>query len=415
MVAHTGPTGARKVVAMHLDHLPGDVHLTYCTNIHAGETWNEVRQSLAAHVPQIKAQVSPQKRMGLGLRLSGIAAEELGAPAALAELHRFLSDNGLYVFTINAFPYGPFHGRPVKEDVYQPDWRMPERLDYSNRVAEILAALLPAGVVGSISTVPGTFKPLADGNGVPRVMADNITRHVAKLVEIEQRTGREIVLALEAEPCCYLEVVDETIVFFRDYLHTVENAAALAALTGQRLDDAAAALRRHVGVCYDVCHGALQYEEPSDAFARLSEAGIRVAKLQLSSALRVSRVSETTQTDLAAFNDGVYLHQVVQEQNGTLTRYLDLDPAFAALRAGEAGGEWRVHCHVPIFLPTAGTLESTQQTLRSALACIVLGFVTPHLEVETYTWDVLPAALRQGNRADAIAREMKWVMQELQA
>src|SRR5918994_5776041 len=400
---------------MHLDHLPGDVHLTYCTNIHAGETWSEVRQSLAAHVPQIKAQVSPQKQMGLGLRLSGIAAEELGAHAALAQLRRFLSDHGLYVFTINAFPYGPFHGRPVKEDVYQPDWRMPERLDYSNRVAEILAALLPAGVVGSISTVPGTFKPLADGNEVPRVMADNITRHVAKLVEIEQRTGREIVLALEAEPCCYLEVVDETIVFFRDYLHTVENAAALAALTGQRLDDAAAALRRHVGVCYDVCHGALQYEEPSDAFARLSEAGIRVAKLQLSSSLRVSRISETTQEDLAAFDDGVYLHQVVQEQNGTLTRYLDLDPAFAALRAGEAGGEWRGDWPLPLFFPTAGTLESTQQTLRSALACIALGFVAPHLEIETYTWDVLPAALRQSNRADAIAREMKWVMQELQA
>ncbi len=144
MVAHTGPTGAREVVVMHLDHLPGDVHLTYCTNIHAGETWSEVRQSLAAHVPQIKAQVSPQKQMGLGLRLSGIAAEELGAPAALAQLRRFLSDHGLYVFTINAFPYGPFHGRPVKEDVYQPDWRMPERLDYSDRVAEILAALLPA-------------------------------------------------------------------------------------------------------------------------------------------------------------------------------------------------------------------------------------------------------------------------------
>ena len=400
---------------MHLDHLPGGVHLTYCTNIHAGETWDEVRTSLAAHVPQIKAQVSPRKPMGLGLRLSGIATEELSVPAALAEFRGFLSDHGLYVFTINAFPYGPFHGRPVKENVYQPDWRMPERLRYSDRVAEILAALLSPGVVGSISTVPGTFKPLAEGNEVPRVMADNITRHVAKLVDIEQRTGREIVLALEAEPCCYLELVDETIAFFRDYLHTPENAAALAASTGQRIEDAAAALRRHVGVCYDVCHGALQYEEPSDAFARLRAAGIRVAKLQLSSALRVSRVSETTQKDLAAFNDGVYLHQVVQQQNGRLTRYVDLDPAFAALRAGQAGGEWRVHCHVPIFLPRAGAFESTQQTLRSALACISVGFVAPHLEVETYTWDVLPAALRQGNRADAIAREMKWVMQELQA
>jgi sugar phosphate isomerase/epimerase len=398
---------------MRLDHLPGDVHLTYCTNIHAGETWGEVRSSLAAHVPQIKMQVSPQQPMGLGLRLSGIAAEELSAPAPLAEFRRFLFDHGLYVFTINAFPYGPFHGRPVKEDVYQPDWRMPERLHYSNRVAEILAALLPPDVVGSISTVPGTFKPLANGNGVPQVMAENLTRHVAKLFEIARRTRREIVLALEAEPCCYLESVDETVAYFRDYLHTPENAAALAALTGQTHAAAAAALRRHLGVCYDVCHGALQYEEPAAAFLRLSKAGIRVAKLQLSSALRVSRVSETTQKDLAAFDDGVYLHQVVQQQNGTLTRFVDLDPAFEALRAGQAGGEWRVHCHVPIFLPTAGAFDSTQKTLRSALACIPSGFVAPHLEVETYTWDVLPPALRQGDRADAIAREMKWVMQEL--
>jgi sugar phosphate isomerase/epimerase len=398
---------------MRLHHLPGDVHLTYCTNIHAGETWSDVRSSLAAHVPQIKMQVSPQKPMGLGLRLSGIAAEELSVPAVLAEFRRFLSDQGLYVFTINAFPYGPFHGRPVKEDVYQPDWRMPERLHYSDRVAEILAVLLPPGVVGSISTVPGTFKPLAEGSGVPRAMADNITRHVAKLVEIEQQTGRKIVLALEAEPCCYLENVDETIAFFRDYLHTRDNAATLAALTGQSPASATTALRRHVGVCYDVCHGALQYEVPSAAFRRLSEAGIRIAKLQLSSALRISRVNGTTQKDLAAFDDGVYLHQVVQKENGTLTRFVDLNPAFEALNAGQAGGEWRVHCHVPIFLPTAGAFESTQNTLRSALACIPSGFVAPHLEVETYTWDVLPTPLRQGDRADAIAREMKWVMQEL--
>jgi sugar phosphate isomerase/epimerase len=415
MAARAIAIGAREVAPMRLGHLPGDVHLTYCTNIHAGETWSEVRSSLAAHVPQIKSQVSPQKPMGLGLRLSAIAAEELSAPGALAEFRRFLSDHGIYVFTINAFPYGPFHGRPVKEDVYQPDWRMAERLHYSDRVAEILAALLPEGVVGSVSTVPGTFKSLAKGNGVPRVMADNITRHVAKLVDIERRTGREIVLALEAEPCCYLEIVDETIAFFRDYLHAADNAAALAAMTGLHRDDAVAALRRHVGVCYDICHGALQYEEPSAAFARLLGAGIRIAKLQLSSALRVSSVDAMTQKDLSAFDDGIYLHQVVQQRNGSLTRFVDLEPAFAALQTGRAGGEWRVHCHVPIFLPTAGAFESTQQTLRSALACIPAGFVAPHLEIETYTWDVLPPALREGNRADAIAREMKWVMQELRA
>jgi sugar phosphate isomerase/epimerase len=348
------------------------------------------------------------------LRLSGIAAEELGAPDALAEFRRFLADHDLYVFTINAFPYGPFHGRPVKEDVYQPDWRMPERLHYSNRAAEILAALLPPGLVGSISTVPGTFKPLATPEGV-REMTANLTRHAARLVEIEQRTGREIVLALEAEPCCFLEVVDETIAFFRDHLHTDKNAATLAGLTGLDHVTAAKALHRHIGVCYDICHGALQYEEPGDVFARFWKANIRVAKLQLSSALRVPRVGEATRDELAAFDDGVYLHQVVQRQNGTFTRFVDLAPAFEVLEKGRAKGEWRVHCHVPIFLDAAGAFDSTQQTLRSALACVRSGFVAPHLEVETYTWDVLPAALRRESRADAIAREMQWVMQELQA
>ena len=173
------------------------------------------------------------------------------------------------------------------------------------------------------------------------------------------------------------------------------------------------ALRRHVGVCYDICHGAVEFEDPADAFARFAAAGIRVAKLQLSSALRLPAVGADTERTLAAFDDGVYLHQVVQRRNGAITRYVDLAPAFAALRAGEAGGEWRVHCHVPVFLEVAGSFHSTQPTLKAALACTKAGFVSPHLEVETYTWDVLPPELRQGSRADAIAREMRWVLEEL--
>ncbi len=398
---------------MRLDSVPGDVHLTYCTNIHAGETWDEVRASLKSHVPQIKAQVCPQAPLGLGLRLSAIAAEALDAPAALNGFRGFLDRNDLYVFTINAFPYGPFHGRRVKEDVYQPDWRTPERLAYTDRAAEILAALLPPGQVGSVSTVPGTFKPLAQRPGATREIAENIARHAATLVDIRRRTGREIVLALEPEPCCMLETVEETIAFFRDHLHTDASAAIVAQRAGLDPSGAREALVRHVGVCYDICHGAVEFEEPAAAFAAFDEAGIRVAKLQLSSALRVPELSGATEPALSAFDDGVYLHQVVQQHNGRLTRYVDLGPAFAALRAGNAGGEWRVHCHVPIFLEVAGTFHSTQPTLKGALACTKAGFVAPHLEVETYTWDVLPAMLRQESRAAAIARELEWVVREL--
>jgi sugar phosphate isomerase/epimerase len=398
---------------MRLDHVPGEVHLTYCTNIHAGETWDAIIESLNAHVPAIKRQVSPDRPMGLGLRLSAIAAQELSEPRVLADFQTFLATHGLYVFTINAFPYGPFHGTRVKEDVYQPDWLQPERLAFTDQVAGILAALVPEGGVGSISTVPGTFKPLGRQAGAPEKITHNIVRHAAKLVDIQRRTGREIVLALEPEPCCFLETIEETVAFFRDHLHSEASAAMLAEHAGVDLAAARQALRRHIGVCYDICHGAVEFEDPATAFAAFERAQIRIAKLQLSSALRVPNADETTERTLSAFDDGVYLHQVVQRRDGAITRYVDLAPAFAALRSGEAGGEWRVHCHVPIFLEKAGAFHSTQQTLKEALACCRQHFVAPHLEVETYTWDVLPPQLRQGGRAEAIAREMDWVLQEL--
>lgn len=399
---------------MRLGHLPGDVHLTYCTNIHAGESWDEVRESLEAHLPRIKAAVAPNVPLGLGLRLSAIAAQALSEPTAFEQLRTFLSRHDLYVFTINAFPYGPFHGTRVKEDVYQPDWLTPERLTYSDQSAEILARLLPDGMTGSVSTVPGTFKAVAARQpDAPRVMADNMARHAAMLVRLQRRTGREVVLALEPEPCCFLETVEETLAFFRDHLHADASAAIVAEMAGLSLAEAHNALQRHIGLCYDICHGAVEFEDPADAFARLSAAGIRIAKLQLSSALRVPAVGADTEKSLAAFDDGVYLHQVVQRRNGVITRHVDLAPAFAALHSGGAGGEWRVHCHVPVFLEVAGKFHSTQPTLRAALACTKAAFVSPHLEVETYTWDVLPPELRQGSRADAIAREMNWVIEEL--
>jgi sugar phosphate isomerase/epimerase len=399
---------------MRLDHLPGDVHLTYCTNIHAGESWDEVRESLEAHLPRIKATVSPTAPLGLGLRLSAIAAQALSEPTAFDELRSLLSRHDLYVFTINAFPYGPFHGTRVKEDVYQPDWLAAERLTYSDQSAAILARLLPEGMTGSVSTVPGTFKAVAAMRpDAPRAIADMMARHAGTLVKLQRQTGREVVLALEPEPCCFLETIEETLAFFRDHLHTDTSAEIVTQATGLSLDAAREALRRHLGICYDICHGAVEFEDPADAFARLSAAGIRIAKLQLSSALRLPTVGADTERTLAAFDDGVYLHQVVERQNGALTRYVDLAPAFAALRAGKAGGEWRVHCHVPVFLEVAGKFHSTQPTLKAALACARSSFVAPHLEVETYTWDVLPPELRQGNRADAIAREMRWVLEEL--
>jgi hypothetical protein len=390
-------------------------HLTYCTNIHRGETWPEVLAALQRHVPAIKAQLSPDRAFGVGLRLSAVAAEALRDPAAFEQLRGFLDDHGLYVFTINGFPYGPFHGVRVKEEVYQPDWQHEERLSYTNLLADLLADLLPEepALEGSVSTVPGTFKPLSEPPGAALRIAENLVRHVAHLVALQARTGRTIALALEPEPYCFLETIDETVRFFEGHLFADAAIDQLVSLTGLGRVEAEAALRRHLGVCYDVCHAAVEYEDAKGGLQQLRAAGIRVPKLQLSAALRIAEVDAAGAERLRRFDEPVYLHQVVERRNGGLTRYLDLPQAFEALDGSGGPREWRIHFHVPIFMDEIEHFSTTQNFLREILAIHREGPVSAHLEVETYTWDVLPEDARRVDVATAIARELAWVRERL--
>ena len=395
--------------------LGSGAHLTYCTNIHKGISWPEVRAYLERDIPAVKAQASPDAPFGLGFRLAAQAVDDLAAPAALAELRDLLARHDLYVFTFNGFPYGPFHGVRVKEEVYQPDWSYPERLDYTDRLADLLLALLPAdpAVEGSVSTVPGTFRPLAaEPERVARI-ADNLLRHVAHLVDLHRASGRTIALAIEPEPMCMLETIEETAGFIETHLLARSGLDRLAELARLDRTQAEAALRRHLGVCYDVCHAAVEFEDPAGSVARLRDAGISVPKLQLSAALRVPRMSAELAAWLPRFDDGVYLHQVVARDAGRLSRYLDLPPALADYARGGGDAEWRIHCHVPVFMAEAGLAATTQPFLAEILALQSQRSISTHLEVETYTWDVLPPALREVDLATAIARELAWCRAEL--
>ena len=396
--------------------MPIAAHLTYCSNIHPGETWPEVLSNLRRHLPAIKAEVAAGRDFGVGLRLSAIAAEALREPAAMAELRDFLGTNGLYVFTINGFPYGPFHGVRVKEQVYQPDWQHAERLAYTDLLADLLAELLPddPALDGSVSTVPGTFKPVAEAPGVVERIAANLIRHAAHLVRLRERTGRTIALALEPEPYCLLETIDETIAFFEEHLLGPAAVRELRELTGLASGEAEAALRRHLGVCYDVCHAAVEFEDPAGSLEALRGAGIAVPKLQLSAALKIASVGPETARQLRPFDEPVYLHQVVARAGGRLTRHLDLPQALATLDASQ-GAEWRVHFHVPIFLDQLQDFSTTQDFLRQILALHRQAPISPHLEVETYTWDVLPVRYREAGIASAIARELAWTLDQLRA
>jgi len=390
-------------------------HLTYCSNIHPGETWAEVRANIERFFPAVRDRVAPGQPFGIGLRLSAQASRSLTDAATLEEFRDFLQRNNLYVFTINGFPYGTFHGTRVKEEVYLPDWRDAERLRYTDELADLLSKLLPEGVEGSVSTVPGAFKPAMNsksGNDVERI-ADNLLGHVASLINLERRTGRRVTLAIEPEPHCFLETVEESVGFFEGYLFGAHAVRRLGELAGLERAAASAALHDYLGLCLDLCHAAVEFEDPVSCLQRLEKSGIRVHKMQISAGLRLPELTPDALKALRQFDDPVYLHQVVEDGPNGMCRFADLPEALATVNGQANDREWRVHFHVPIFLDDLGAFSSTRFFIRKVLEQHRVAPISPHLEVETYTCTVLPAHLQAGGMEIAIARELNWVKEQL--
>ncbi len=336
-----------------------------------------MRRAIFTHAVRVKERVSADAPFGLGLRLSAKAAGELvEAPGPFRdELERA----GMYVFTVNGFPYGRFHGGRVKQNVYLPDWATPQRLRYTVDLAEILAVLLPKGLSGTIST-----SPLVYGKDLPATAIENLLATARVLEKIHTRTGREIHLAIEPEPDCTLENTAEVLAFFD--------------LLRRRRDGE---IPPHLGICLDTCHHAVNFERPVEVLARLTAAGIPVPKIQLSAALRV-REGQPAPALLEPFAEEVYLHQTRVRNAEGLHSFPDLP---AALEAAP-DGEWRTHFHVPLHFESPGGLETTADLLDAEF---IAAAATPgrHLEIETYTFDRLPGT--PGNVVDAIVGEFHWL------
>jgi hypothetical protein len=241
---------------------------------------------------------------------------------------------------------------------------------------------------------------------------EHLIQHVHHLIRVYEATGKTIILTLEPEPFCLLETIEETVAFFNGSLFGTQAIARLGAISGLSATAAQDALRRHLGVCYDVCHAAVEFEDPSESIQDLLGAGITIGKVQLSSALKLPVATRQSTQALRPFDEPVYLHQTIERYDGELRRFADLDEAFASLDERE-GGEWRSHFHVPVFLEHMQDFSTTQDFLREVLALHRKSPVSQHLEVETYTWDVLPPAYRSSDLASAIARELNWVREQL--
>lgn len=387
------------------------VHLTYCLNVHPGETWAENLAAIREKALAVRERVQPggAAPFGLGLRLGNAAARELSQPETRALFKEFLAEQNLYVFTINGFPFGRFHGARVKENVYAPDWRTPERAAYTKLLADILADLLPDDAAGSISTVPGSWKAWITSEEDVAAMTQRLMECVQHCGEIFQNTGREIHIGLEPEPGCFLETTEETIWFFNDVLFTAghEWLHAKMSCSDQGARDL---IGRHLGVCFDTCHAALQFEDAAESLARLEREGIRISKVQLSAALRAPGPREAAARALEPWCEPVYLHQVKARRSGSpaLLSWSDLPDALAELPPDIE--EARAHFHVPLFWENSGALSSTAPLLTESFFARLRSGAVPHLEIETYTWDVLPAALRTGGVVESIAHEYEWAL-----
>jgi sugar phosphate isomerase/epimerase len=383
------------------------LHLTYGLNVHRGEGWGEVRAALEGPVLEARRRVAPGRPFGLGLRLGRRAASELRRGRALADFAAWLRERDLYVFTINGFPYGRFHGGPVKARVYRPDWRARERRDYTVDLARLLAAILPEGVAGSISTVPGALAADLASPADDDLMAARLGEAAAALWRLREETGRDIHLGLEPEPGCRVETTAGFVAFFEEHLLRA-GARALARRTGRSRAAAEQVLRRHVGICFDTCHLAVRGERLADSLDRLAAAGARVSKIQLSAALTAGNDARG-RAALRRFAEPVYLHQVsARGAGGAQGFWLDLPEALAALERRRDLTRIAAHVHVPLYWRGGGGLGSTARALDAAFWSRVRRGATEHLEIETYTFDVLPPALRRAGLVASIAREFAW-------
>jgi hypothetical protein len=390
-------------------------HLAYCSNIHTGESWKDHFDKLKAHIPVIKERLSPDQSFGIGLRLSNVASLELRKEEQLRDFRAWLNENHCYVFTMNGFPYGSFHNTRVKDQVHAPDWTTADRVQYTIRLAQLLAVLLPETMDGGISTSPLSYRfwhKEEERHEVFEKATMHVLQVVEQLIKIKATTGKSLHLDIEPEPDGLLGESSEFLDWYLDYLLPM-GTIFLAEKFRCSEDEAEQHIKAHVQLCYDVCHFAICYEEHKSVINRLHSLGIRTGKIQISAALKAGFAGDEEKRNLVidafrTIDEPTYLHQVVaRQQDGRLLRYADMPDALADA-SNATVTEWRAHFHVPLFIENYGLLQSTRSDIEKVLEIHQQHPFTGHLEVETYTWEVLPAALRLPID-ESIIRELQWV------
>lgn len=358
--------------------------LSYCCNVHPSSDVQELLQILTektAHVQELTNQP-----IAAGLWLADFVTRELFDSAdLLTSLKEKLAQHQLLCYTLNAFPYGNFHTERVKEQVYLPNWTSADRLDYTIRCAKLLAELLPEGVEGSISTVPLGFKELSKEPDFTIRCCDQLIELARQLDILHDETGRLIRLAIEPEPLCVIETTAEAVAFFEQLRQQAQTALA---------EDV---VNSHIGLCYDICHQAVEYEDVKQSIQTLAENEIRINKVHITCAIELNDPANNIEGRqfLAQFAEPRYLHQTFTQlisSSKETTHLTDLTAEFATSPPQDwlNAESWRIHFHVPVHADSLGPLATTRKSLQEAMQAVRDLSYAPHLEVETYTWNVMP-------------------------
>ncbi len=389
---------------------PDKPQVAYSTNVHRGETLAEVYHFLREYTIPVKKRIFGAARAGLELRVGIGSAGELRRESAREAFREFLAESGLVCFSINAYPLLDFHSRRVKEQVFLPSWADPERSRWTNVIAAIFADILPEGVAGSISTLGGGFRPAGHGPETFAKMAANYVRTVDALADIEESTGKTIVLAVEPEPDTTFETSRDVVAFFEWYLLPT----ARGAWRGRGLSRAQAEerLRKFFTVNFDTCHFSVLFQNPVESLHQLWRAGIEVGKVHVTSAivLRNPDRARAAYEQFRGMDEPRYFHQFCArgEDRMAVWRGLDLKDLPPRLIRGKHPqvSEIRSHYHVPIHLARWNGLETTQAETRDAVHEVLKTRRCSHLVIETYTW---PLLVKDEKLIEGITHEFRWL------
>ena len=374
-------------------------HLAYSTNIHPAENFEDTQQNLELYTLGLKQKLIEAQLLdssspfGIGLRLSARVAQELNHPEPIEKFRAWLQQHNCYLFTINGFPYGDFHHVSVKENVYRPDWTTLERQDYTHNLFEILAKLSPKHTESSVSTLPGSFKKF-------HANTDLIQQHLIQtalfLEDLSQKHQKDFHLGLEPEPLGHFENTEETLDFFQQLF---QSAKADKSLVSQR-----------IGVNYDTCHFAIQYDNCAQTLDAFQNESIRLSKFHISNAISLNPHDHLSLEKITEFDEPTYLHQVIAKfKNGKLQRYLDLDKVLSDPQA-QLAEEWRVHFHIPLYQQPTPPLNNTSFHIRQwADYYQKHPEICSHIELETYTWEVLPSDLKTSVE-NQLFHEYQWFL-----